>query len=199
MTSEFVQEIELDYSPIPDGCLRRLVEATYKKDGQIWRIHKNDVDPFPSSPHAHNVESGLVLDLSSGKLYFGRRDTGKSVSRKDLLELRAMITDVALPLLTNLIQLPRAARLKRCEWHYTMSNVDTHRHTFFFGGNMNAFNNGDKARIVNMPAEGRHLVGEIVTIRPTGGFNSEQDDVMVTTETGMMLFLKEQQLTKLDR
>lgn len=97
MTSQFIQEIELDHSPIPDGCLRRLVEATYKKDGQIWRVHKNDADPFPSSPHAHNLESGLVLDLSSGRLYLGRQDTGKAVSRKDLIALRALITHVQLP------------------------------------------------------------------------------------------------------
>ncbi len=64
---------------------------------------------------------------------------------------------------------------------------------------MNAFNIGDKAKIVDMPAESRHLVGEIVTICPIGGFSSEQDDVMVTTETGMMLSLKEQQLNKPDR
>jgi hypothetical protein len=94
---EIVDEVELDHSPIPSGCYRRLDEITVKKDGQIWRIHKNDEDPFPSNPHAHNVESGLKLDLSNGRLYFNRRDTQKSISRKDLIDLRSRIKKIDLP------------------------------------------------------------------------------------------------------
>ena len=97
---EIVDEIELDHSPIPSRCLRRLVEITIKKDGQIWRIHKNDADPFPSNPHAHNLESGLKLDLSNGKLYYKRSDTGKPISRKDLLAIRSKITKIQLPQIT---------------------------------------------------------------------------------------------------
>lgn len=94
---EIVDEVELDHSPIPSGCLRRLDEITIKKDGQIWRIHKNDDDPFPSNPHAHNLESRLKLDLSNGNLYYKRRDTGKTISRKDLLAIRSKITKIQLP------------------------------------------------------------------------------------------------------
>jgi hypothetical protein len=50
-------DIDLGYSPIPGGTLRRLDEVTVKRDGHVWRIHRNDADPFPSNPHAHNLES----------------------------------------------------------------------------------------------------------------------------------------------
>lgn len=97
---EIVDEVELDHSPIPSGCLRRLDEITIKKDGQIWRIHKNDDDPFPSNPHAHSIESRLKLDLSNGRLYYNRRDTGKSISKKDLFAIRSKITKIQPPPIT---------------------------------------------------------------------------------------------------
>lgn len=61
---ELLCSIEFEISPIPTGTKRRLDEVTIKRDGCIWRIHKNDPDPFPSNPHAHNIESDLKLDLS---------------------------------------------------------------------------------------------------------------------------------------
>jgi hypothetical protein len=81
-------EIDLGYSPIPAGCMRRLDEVTVKRDGHVWRIHRNDADSFPSHPHAHNVESGLKLDLTTGNLYLGTQFTKKAVHRKDLLAIR---------------------------------------------------------------------------------------------------------------
>ena len=95
-----MEQIELDHSPIPSGCKRSLNEITIKKDGHIWRIHKNDQDPFPSNPHAHNIESGLKLDLSNGRLYYKRQYTGKSISKKDLYAIRDKTTTVGLPPLT---------------------------------------------------------------------------------------------------
>lgn len=89
MTEELLGEVEFPESPIPSRCRRRIDEKTIKRDGCIWRIYKNDADPFPSNPHAHNVESGLKLDLSNGRLFFKRTDTGKSISRKDLLFIRS--------------------------------------------------------------------------------------------------------------
>jgi hypothetical protein len=91
--------VELSESPIPDGCLRRLDEVLVKRDGCIWQIHKNDPDPFPSNPHAHNIESGLKLDLSNGKLYLSRKFAGKSVRRKHLKEIRAEVEakDIVIP------------------------------------------------------------------------------------------------------
>lgn len=72
-------------------------EVTLKADGYIWRIHNVDADPFPSNPHAHNVESGLKLDL--GPLYLGATATGRSIHRKDLLALRELAAHrgIALP------------------------------------------------------------------------------------------------------
>jgi len=81
-------DFEFERSAIPDGTYRQFDEATIRRDGCIWRIHKYDPDPFPSNPHAHNVESGLKLDLSNGRLWLGRRDTQKSIDRKDLLAIR---------------------------------------------------------------------------------------------------------------
>lgn len=88
MSDELLGVINLDHSPIPDGCLRALSEVTIKRDGEVWRIHKSDADPFPSNPHAHNLESGLKLDLRNGRLWLGTKHTGDSVSKKDLLTIR---------------------------------------------------------------------------------------------------------------
>jgi hypothetical protein len=63
MSNEHIAIIELEESIIPDGCMRRLDEVQVKHKNEIWRIHKTDSDPFPSKPHAHNVESDLKLDL----------------------------------------------------------------------------------------------------------------------------------------
>lgn len=100
MEDIFIQTIELDHSPIPDGCLRCLEEVQVKRDGEVWRIYKNDHDPFPSNPHAHNIESGLKLDLSNGELYYKRKNTGKKISKKNLSFIRGKITDIPLPLLS---------------------------------------------------------------------------------------------------
>ena len=84
MSDVILGEVELPESPIPDGCFRVFREATVKRDGCVWRIHKNDADPFPSNPHAHNLDSGLTLDLRTGELYLRTNPTGKSVSKKHL-------------------------------------------------------------------------------------------------------------------
>src|SRR5207237_6227170 len=36
-----------------------LTEAQVKLQGEIWIVHKNDADPFPSNPHAHNYRERL--------------------------------------------------------------------------------------------------------------------------------------------
>lgn len=77
----------------------KLEKATVKMDGHIWRIHKNDADPFPSKPHAHLVGSTLKLHLGNGELY----EKGKlcdKLRKKTLLELRDVIkekTKIILP------------------------------------------------------------------------------------------------------
>jgi len=98
MPDEILATIELDESPIPPGCVRNLNEVRVKNDGQIWDIHKYDDDPHPSNPHAHNKESGLKLDLSTGILYF-KRDPQPGIGKKKLLEIRekAAAKNVVLP------------------------------------------------------------------------------------------------------
>ncbi|MGH8322062.1 MAG: hypothetical protein ACRESX_00115 [Gammaproteobacteria bacterium] len=97
MATEFIEEVEFEHSPIPADCMRMLLEETIKRDGQIWRVHKSDADLFPSNPHAHNIESGLTLCLSTGKLYMQRTDTGKSISKKDLEFVRLALKRIAPP------------------------------------------------------------------------------------------------------
>lgn len=63
-------------------------EITLKSGGEIWCIHKGDRDPFPSSPHAHNVETKEKLDLSNGLLYRRREPTGHWLRKADLIRLR---------------------------------------------------------------------------------------------------------------
>jgi len=43
--------------------------AQVKADGIIWVLHKYDLDPFPSNPHAHNIKNGLKLHLGNGQIY----------------------------------------------------------------------------------------------------------------------------------
>lgn len=62
---------------------------------------------------------------------------------------------------------------------------------------MKIFKVGEKARIIHMPEKGKHLLNEVVMVIPIGGFGIEEDDICVTTDTGMMLFLKESQLIKI--
>lgn len=99
MTEKLLGEIEFPESPIPSQCRRNINEVTVKGDGCIWRIHQNDEDPFPSNPHAHNIESGLKLDLSNGRLFFKSKYTGKSISRKNLLYIRSELEkrEITLP------------------------------------------------------------------------------------------------------
>jgi hypothetical protein len=69
--------------------------------GEIWDIHLNDADPFPSNPHAHNVQTRVKLDLSNGDLYRKKRKLEERVRKKDLETLRSLATEkgVVLPAL----------------------------------------------------------------------------------------------------
>lgn len=91
-------EVRFKNSIVPPGVVRRLVEQTVRRNGEIWRIHRNDADPFPSNPHGHNLESGHKLHLGTGELFFGRRLTGK-ISRKDLMAIREQLVNFNLPAL----------------------------------------------------------------------------------------------------
>jgi hypothetical protein len=60
-----------------------------KSLGHIWIIHRDDPDPWPSKPHAHDYEQKQKLDLASGQIFSlpGRNVIGK-LRRKDLVFLR---------------------------------------------------------------------------------------------------------------
>lgn len=94
---ELLTEIAIDEPLIPNNVPRLLTEQTVKNRGEVWRIHKNDADPFPSSPHAHNLETGLVLHLGTGNLYNKKRALVGSIGCKALLVIRSKLTNIALP------------------------------------------------------------------------------------------------------
>ena len=55
-----------------NGSLR--LEEDYRVGGEVWRVHKNDPDPFPSRPHAHCVGGsnrfvGCKLHLGTRQLF----------------------------------------------------------------------------------------------------------------------------------
>lgn len=87
--AEVIGEIELsdDECIYPENSRRNIFEKRVKAKGQIWELHKNDADPFPSNPHAHNYETGLKLDLSNGNLYKKKTITD-SINKSRLLDLR---------------------------------------------------------------------------------------------------------------
>lgn len=97
---EVLGEVTLDASILGDDIPRRLEERTVKAGGEVWHIHKNDGDPFPSNPHAHNLDTGLKLDLSTGALYRKRTYVG-SIPKKALLTLRERASGVDLPPLAD--------------------------------------------------------------------------------------------------
>ena len=58
-----------------------------KVKNEVWEVHLHDDDPFPSSPHAHNYEKGLKLDLRNGDLYRGSKRVDR-LPKKKLLRIR---------------------------------------------------------------------------------------------------------------
>lgn len=78
--------IETDDSSFKEVFLYQK-KVLIKNNGLKWIIHKNDSDPFPSIPHAHNIDQNIKLDLSNGNCY-RRRKYLKKISKKELLEIR---------------------------------------------------------------------------------------------------------------
>ena len=92
------EDVLLRDTILPVGTPRRLDEETIKQNGEQWRIHAYDPDPFPHLPHAHNLSTGFKLDLRNGNLYRKRNLVGR-VSRKELIELRDRVKRIILPVL----------------------------------------------------------------------------------------------------
>ena len=93
---ETLAKVSFKDSIIPISVSRFLTEQEVKIKGEIWTIHKNDADPFPSNPHAHNYPEHMVAHLGNGKLYRDRKEIGQ-LNKKKLLRLRDAITNVELP------------------------------------------------------------------------------------------------------
>jgi hypothetical protein len=89
--------VVMDESLIPSGTPIYIKKKKYKINGEVWIIHKNDVDPFPSSPHAHNYDQNMVMHLGNGDLYNSNREIVGRVKRKKLLDFRSRIDNVELP------------------------------------------------------------------------------------------------------
>ena len=64
-----------------------------KLKGMIWIIHRYDMDPFPSNPHAHQVGNNIKLDLSNGNCYKHRKLV-HSIDKRELLQIREAASKV---------------------------------------------------------------------------------------------------------
>jgi hypothetical protein len=64
-----------------------MVKAEVKHKGLIWVVHKNDADPFPSNPHAHEITNRFKMHLGNGKLYLKRIRVGK-LKKSEFLSVR---------------------------------------------------------------------------------------------------------------
>ncbi len=91
-----IKRVALEGSVIPEDVPIYLKKKKYKVKGEVWDVHKNDADPFPSSPHAHNYDQNLVMHLGNGKLY-RKRDCVGTAKKKEFLLLRSLIDNVELP------------------------------------------------------------------------------------------------------
>lgn len=86
------QQIEIPNDVIPDEFVSHK-KVRVKVNGSIWIIHKNDADPFPSNPHAHNAEFNQKLDLSNGNCYKKRQFLFK-IPEKPFLRIRKRAEEV---------------------------------------------------------------------------------------------------------
>jgi hypothetical protein len=84
-----------------------VVADDYRVAGEVWRVHKNDADPFPSRPHAHCIGGakrfiGCKLHLGTAELYLGSRPLGRVLAPGNferLIELiRPKFPGLTLPL-----------------------------------------------------------------------------------------------------
>jgi hypothetical protein len=72
-TDEFVVvDVGVAVWRLADG--RFILEEDFTVDGEKWRVHKHDADPYPSNPHAHCIAGsrrfiGCKLHLGTGALF----------------------------------------------------------------------------------------------------------------------------------
>ncbi|QMU63361.1 MAG: hypothetical protein GKR88_03075 [Flavobacteriaceae bacterium] len=65
-----------------------LEKATIKINNRKWRIHKNDLDSFPSHPHEY--ENNWKLHLGTGEIFVKKKLKGK-LDKKDFQRLRKSV------------------------------------------------------------------------------------------------------------
>jgi len=95
---EILLEVTFDEPLLSPDHPLLLTEKTVKVKGEKWQIHKNDADPFPSIPHAHNYAAGVVLDLGTGEMFSTRdRNSVGNIGCKKLLRLRGELIALTLP------------------------------------------------------------------------------------------------------
>ena len=114
MEEEVVEDTE-EYVSVSVGLAqwrdhkgRFILEEDYKVSGEIWRVHKSDADPYPSSPHAHCMAGaqrfvGCKLHLGTAELYDAKNKAlGRFLDKKQfdrLIELiRPKFPEIELPL-----------------------------------------------------------------------------------------------------
>lgn len=91
-----LDQVVLEESIIPSDVVLNINEEQAKFKGERWIVYKNDADPFPSNPHAHNYEAGLKLHLGNGELYNGTKLSGRLPCKK-LKQLRGCFRNVTMP------------------------------------------------------------------------------------------------------
>ena len=95
---KIIAQIEFEDSILPEGTPILLTEQRVKVKGEVWVIYKNDADSFPSTPHAHNYESGISLHLGTGEFFNKRKSKGFLACNK-LILVRDRIKGYELPAL----------------------------------------------------------------------------------------------------
>lgn len=92
-----IDEILIETKDIGFKDSNNAFERRIKAGGEVWVIHQNDIDPFPSSPHAHNYDSNLKLDLSNGLLY-KKKEQVASIPKKKLEIIRKKCEELGITL-----------------------------------------------------------------------------------------------------
>jgi hypothetical protein len=78
----------------PDG--KYILEEDFKVAGEVWRVHLNDADPFPSIPHAHCIGGakrfvGCTLHLGTAELFRKRESLNRHLERNQFQRLCELI------------------------------------------------------------------------------------------------------------
>ena len=103
---EMIDEYMNDAGEYVDVCVgvaqwqmldgRHILEEDFKVSGEIWRVHKNDADPYPSNPHAHCIGGakrfiGSTLHLGTAELFRDRKSLGRKLESNQFARLIELI------------------------------------------------------------------------------------------------------------